>query len=130
VRGTGTSIYFRPDPEIFESTEFDAAWIRENLEIKTYLNRRLRIVFTDKVNGKRDEFQHDGGIAEYLQHLVVHNKLRPVHEDVFAVNQETLREGARVEVSLQWTESPKELIRSFVNGIPTRDGGMHEQGST
>jgi DNA gyrase/topoisomerase IV subunit B len=127
-RGTGTTIYFRPDPEIFESTEFDAEWIRENLDIKTYLNRSLRIVFNDKVNGKRFEFQHDGGIEEYLTHLVGQNKLRPVHDEVFSFAQDTIRDGARIEVTLQWTESPKELVRSFVNGIPTRDGGTHEQG--
>jgi DNA gyrase/topoisomerase IV subunit B len=128
VRGTGTSIYFRPDPEIFESIEYDSEWIRETLEIKTYLNRSLRIVFVDKPNGKRYEFQHDGGIGEYLEFLREQHKARPVHEDVFLVHQETLRDGARVEVALQWTESPKEVIRSFVNGIPTRDGGTHEQG--
>ena len=128
VRGTGTSIYFRPDPEIFESVEFEAEWIRENLEIKTYLNSRLRIYFNDKVNGQRYELHHEGGIQEYLKHLMKEQKVRPVHEDTFVVRQEALSNGSRVEVVLQWTEAPREHIRSFVNGIPTRDGGTHEQG--
>ena len=53
VRGSGTAIYFRPDPEIFESVEFDVGWIKENLEVKTYLNRDLKIVFKDEVNDER-----------------------------------------------------------------------------
>src|SRR5690606_20585220 len=53
---------------------------------------------------------------------------RPVHKEQFVVRQETLVDGARVEVALQWTEAPKESVRSFVNGIPTVDGGTHEQG--
>jgi DNA gyrase B subunit len=127
-RGTGTTIFFRPDDEIFESTEFDADWIHETLEVKTYLNGSLRILFKDELNGKRYDFHHEGGIAEYLEHLVKEEKQRAIHEDLFAVRQNSLQNGARVEVALQWTEAPRELVRSFVNGIPTRDGGTHEQG--
>src|SRR5690625_5381407 len=128
VRGTGTSIYFRPDPEIFESVDFDAEWIRENLEIKTYLNSRLKIYFNDKVNGKRYELHHEGGVQEYLTYLLKEQKVRAVHDETFFVSQDALSDGNRVEVVLQWTEAPREYIRSFVNGIPTRDGGTHEQG--
>lgn len=128
TRGSGTSIFFRPDPQIFETVTFDADWIRENLEIKTYLNKSLKIVFKDEVNGKRYEFHHEGGIGEYLAQLVKDQKERTVHPDAFVLHQETLQDGARVEVALQWTEAPKESVRSFVNGIPTRDGGTHEQG--
>lgn len=128
ARGTGTTIFFRPDPDIFETTEFDADLIRENLEVKTYLNRRLRIVFRNEGDGTRLEFVHEGGIAEYLQALVKAEKARPVHADAFSLVQEQLKDGSRMEVSLQWTEAPRELVKSFVNGIPTRDGGTHEQG--
>lgn len=128
VRGTGTSIYFRPDPEIFESTEFDADWIAENLEVKTYLNRSLRIVFTDQVSGTRHEFHHEGGIEEYLEHIVADANVRAVHKEQFVVNQPALADGHRAEIALLWTEAPREHVRSFVNGIPTRDGGTHEQG--
>ncbi len=128
TRGTGTSIYFRPDPEIFETTEFDPAWIREHLEIKTYLNRNLKIVFRDETSGERYEFQHEGGIVEYLARLVEAQGARVVHPEPFVLIQEELRDGARLEVALQWTEAPRELIKSFVNGIPTTEGGTHEQG--
>lgn len=128
TRGSGTTIYFRPDPEIFETVEFDAAEIAQQLEVKTYLNGSLRIVFKDDTAGTRHEFHHEGGIAEFQQHLLRQGKLRPVHDDPFLVRQQSLSSGSRVEVALQWTESPKETIRSFVNGIPTVDGGTHEQG--
>lgn len=128
TRGTGTSIFFRPDPEIFEDTELDPALIRDTLNVKTYLNRRLRIVFRDEAAGSREEFFHEGGIREYLSALVAEHKAKPVHQETFGIAQEELRDGARVEVALQWTEAPREEVRTFVNGIPTRDGGTHEQG--
>jgi DNA gyrase subunit B/topoisomerase-4 subunit B len=53
---------------------------------------------------------------------------RRVHDEVFLLRQDALSDGARVEVAFLWTESPRELVASFVNGIPTRDGGTHEQG--
>ncbi|WP_457653528.1 DNA gyrase/topoisomerase IV subunit B [Rhodocaloribacter sp.] len=128
TRGTGTTIFFRPDPAIFETTTFDAQWISEQLEVKTYLNGKLRIVFKDEVHQTRTEFHHEGGIAEYLAHLIGDKSARPVHQDAFVLRQDALNNGSRVEVALQWTELPKEYFRSYVNGIPTRDGGTHEQG--
>ena len=128
IRGSGTTITFRPDPTIFDTTTFDADLIKENLEVKTYLNGALRIVFKDEAKGERKEFVHEGGIAEYLGHLITEGKARPIHADPFVLRQEALENGARVEVAFQWTEAPKEFVRSFVNGIPTVDGGTHEQG--
>ncbi len=128
ARGTGTTIFFRPDPSIFETVAFDPEAIQEQLEVKTYLNRTLKIVFKDDVNGKRYEFQHEGGIAEFLRAMIRQAEARTVHDDVFVVAQEELQDGARVEIALQWTEATKESTRSFVNGIPTVDGGTHEQG--
>ena len=128
VRGSGTSIYFAPDPSIFDSVKFDAVHICEQLEIKTYLNRGLRIVFRDESTDKEVEFMHEGGITEYLASLVKAGDIPTVHSDVFSIFQDTLENGIRLELALQWTESTSECLRSYVNGIPTRDGGTHEQG--
>jgi len=128
VRGTGTTITFRADPEIFNETALDIALIRENLEVKTYLNGALRIVLKDETSGERVELQHEGGIAEYLDFLVKDAGTRRVHDEPFVHRQDELSDGARVEVTFLWTEAPKERVVSFVNGIPTRDGGTHEQG--
>ncbi len=126
-RGTGTTIFFRPDPEIFKQTKFDANLIAEQLEIKTYLNASLKITFRNDVLGTKVEFLHDGGIEEYLNSILEKEKIRSLH-DPFVVRQAELSDGARLEVALVWTESPKERTISYVNGIPTRDGGTHEQG--
>jgi len=128
ARGTGTAIFFRPDPEIFESVEFDADWIREQLEVKTYLNKNLRIVFKDEASGDRVELQHEGGIQEYLEHLVEDLQVSTIHEDVFMLEDEDLEAQGRLEIALQWTDAPNQQLHTFVNGIPTQDGGTHEQG--
>ncbi|MBT8400570.1 MAG: type IIA DNA topoisomerase subunit B [Rhodothermia bacterium] len=128
TRGSGTSIFFRPDRDIFDTVEFDAELIRERLEVKTYLNSDLKIVFANEQSGERYEFKHEGGIAEFLEKVVSDKELRVVQQDPFIVRQERLQSGARVEIALQWTESPRETTISYVNGIPTVDGGTHEQG--
>jgi DNA gyrase subunit B/topoisomerase-4 subunit B len=128
TRGTGTTIFFRPDADIFETVDFDALQIRETLEVKTYLNRGLKIVFHDEQEGESYEFVHEGGVAEYLEHIVESLQVHPIHEDVFTLEEDDLEGEGRLEISLQWTDAPKEQIRTFVNGIPTQDGGTHEQG--
>ena len=128
TRSTGTSIYFEPDPDIFESVRFSAARIRSQLEIKTYINRGLRIVFKNEVDNEVNDFHHEGGIVEYLATLVRRNSTKAVHPEVFTVMQDAMVEGCRIEIALQWTEAVKENLNSFVNGIPTRSGGTHEQG--
>jgi DNA gyrase subunit B/topoisomerase-4 subunit B len=128
TRGTGTSIFFRPDADIFETVDFDAGIISENLETKTYLNGALRIAFKNEATGEKHEYHHEGGIEEFLAHKVSEANIRPVHADPFVLRQEDMHDGARVEVILQWSEAPRETLFSYVNGIPTPDGGTHEQG--
>lgn len=128
TRGTGTSIFFRPDADIFETVDFDAGIISENLETKTYLNGSLRIAFKNEATGEKHEYHHEGGIEEFLAHKISENRIRPVHADPFVLRQEGMHDGARVEVTLQWSEAPRESLFTYVNGIPTPDGGTHEQG--
>ena len=128
VRGTGTTITFTPDDEIFSTTDIDAETIKQSLDVKAYLNGALKIVFKNEGTGERVEFHHEGGIVEYLDHLVTAAETRRVHPDPFVVRQPDLDDGLRVELCFVWTEAPRESITSFVNGIPTRDGGTHEQG--
>lgn len=125
ARGTGTSIFFRPDPEIFEQTEFDPALIGERLEVKTFLNKGLRIVFRDESVGKTVEFKHEGGVVDFLSETLKREHKGIVQEKPFVLEQQ---KGLRMELALQWTESTDETFRSYVNTIPTRDGGTHEQG--
>ena len=89
ARGTGTTIFFRPDPTIFPKTQFDASIIRERLEVASYLHRGLKVVFENEAaesgEPKREVFQHDEGIGEYLRRILTERKAKPVHDaqDVF-----------------------------------------------
>ncbi|HSN82676.1 MAG TPA: DNA topoisomerase IV subunit B [Polyangiales bacterium] len=122
----GTQIHFRPDPEIFgKRLELDAARVAERLEAKTYLHRGLKIVFVDEKTGDRKEFEHPGGIVDFLEKLVREHGKPPVHKEPFTIEHE---EDPRFEVALRWTEATDEVIRSYANGIPTPSGGTHENG--
>lgn len=127
-RGSGTSIFFRPDPEIFQTVQFDSSLIAKQLEVKTYLNASLRITFLDEASGQKHVFQHDGGIAEFLDHVILTEGARKIHPDAFVIRQKEIEQGYRVEIALQWTEKTRDCVKSFVNGIPTEDGGTHETG--
>ena len=128
--GRGTAIFFRPDPKIFESTEFDSELIAERLETKTYLQKGLRIVFKDEVAKKRYEFKHEGGISELLDSIITKTGLGLVHIDKIGFSTEVAGEDGEtlVDVVLIWTDDTRERVQTFANGIPTRDGGTHEAG--
>jgi DNA gyrase B subunit len=129
ARGTGTEIFFRPDTQIFEDVTFDAELIASRLEIKTFLNQGLRILFRDQVKNKYHEFKHEGGIKDFLSRIQQESKEAPTHTDIIAMRLDNPSDMVtRVEIALQWTEDTREDIRTFVNGIPTIDGGTHEQG--
>jgi DNA gyrase subunit B len=125
ARGTGTTVFFRPDPTIFPKVEFEAQIIRERLEVASYLHRGVKVTFEDEVAGRKDVFQHAEGLVDYLKKIVVERAAKPVHDAPFALEKEN---GLRLEAVLQWTESTDEHLRSYVNGIPTASGGTHESG--
>src|SRR5688572_27879328 len=62
ARGTGTTVYFRPDPTIFPKVEFDPSVIRERLEIVSYIHKGVRVTFEDETTGKKDVFEHQEGL--------------------------------------------------------------------
>ena len=128
ARGSGTTVFFRPDPKVFPKTEFDGELIRERLEVASYLHKRVRVVLNDETQGSRQVFQHDEGIVNYLNHLVDSRGSTPVHDAVFALSRDHDDTGSKLELVLRWTESTDEHLRSYVNGIPTASGGTHENG--
>ena len=125
ARGTGTTVYFRPDPTIFPKVEFDATVIRERLEITSFLHKGVKVAFDDETSGETITYAHEEGLAEYLRKIVGERGGRPVHEAPFAVARDN---GLRLDCVLQWTEATDEHLRSYVNGIPTGSGGTHESG--
>ena len=132
ARGTGTTVFFRPDATIFPKTEFDAATIRERLEIVSYLHRGLEVVFENQAAApgepKKETFRHEGGLIDYQTRILADRRARPVHEAPFALAREHDETGLKVDVVLQWTEATDEHLRSYANGIPTGSGGTHENG--
>ncbi len=116
ARGTGTTVFFRPDPTIFPKTEFDAAVIRERLEVASYLHKGLKVIFENEAAGpgesKRDVFQHDEGIADYLRKILEERRAKPVHEPPFALTREHDETGLKLDLVMQWTESTDEHVRS------------------
>jgi len=122
----GTAVHFRPDTEIFgKRTAFDPKRVAERLEAKTYLHRGLKIIFVDEKTRERQEFEHPGGIVDFLDKLVAERGKPSVHGEAFTAESEG---EPRLEVALRWTEATDELIRSYANGIPTASGGTHENG--
>jgi DNA topoisomerase IV B subunit len=130
ARGTGTTTSFTPDPQIFgPKLRFDAELIRETLESKSYLHKGVEVVLVDEtVSPKRVEtWKHEGGIEEYIQRLLTDRAkgLVPPGSTPFYKAHEN---GVRLELALAWTEATDELVKSYVNGIPTKSGGTHENG--
>jgi len=125
ARGSGTRISFRPDPTIFDDIQFDPERIRRQLEIKSYLLKGVRFVFRDQVNKESYELQHDGGVADYLDAELRTNQIHRAHDSSFLLEKDN---GVFVDLALAWTDATREKVLSYVNGIPTQDGGTHEQG--
>jgi DNA gyrase subunit B/topoisomerase-4 subunit B len=125
ARGTGTSVYFRPDAAIFPKIEFEPDVIKDRLEVASFLHKGVKVVFDDETSKQKTTFEHANGLLDYLKKIVAERGAKAVHETPFALNKD---EGLRVDLVLQWTEATDEHIRSYVNGIPTGSGGTHENG--
>ena len=126
TRRKGTTIHFRPDFQIFgKALAFDVERIRERLEAKSYLHRGLRVALKDEKTGEKWEFHHPGGIVEYLGKLITERGKPAIHPQLFSIDRAA---DPRLEVALAWTEGTDERIQSYANGIPTPQGGTHENG--
>ncbi len=125
-RGRGTTIFFRPDDDIFRRTLFNSETIRQHLEDVSYIHGGLTIVFRDEQKGETHELSHPDGIAAYIAKVINESGRKAVHELLFAIDRD--EKEARVEIVLKWSESTDEHVRSYVNGIRTHAGGTHENG--
>ncbi|PYR63057.1 MAG: DNA topoisomerase IV subunit B [Acidobacteria bacterium] len=125
ARGTGTTVYFHPDPTIFPKVEFDPAIIRERLEVVSYIHKGVKVTFENEADGTKEVFQHEEGLADYLKKIVAERGAKPVHEAPFTLARDA---SPKLDLVLQWTEATDEHIRSYANGIPTGSGGTHENG--
>jgi len=121
---TGTYVYFRPDPQIFETLNFKYDLVKGKLRSLAFLNKGLRIVLKDLRNGLSEEFKYDGGLIEFVKFL--NEGVQAIHDDV--LYYEDQEENIKVEVALQYTDAPYETLLAYVNDIQTEDGGTHVAG--
>ena len=128
ARGSGTTVFFRPDSTIFPKVEFDADIIKQRLEVSSYLHKGVKIVFENEAANEKVTFQHDEGLADYLKTILRERSATPIHEASFTLSKDSDESAIRLDIALQWTQSTDEHVRSYVNGIPTGSGGTHENG--
>ncbi|HCQ74614.1 MAG TPA: DNA topoisomerase (ATP-hydrolyzing) subunit B [Clostridiales bacterium] len=123
---TGTTVRFKPDPEMFEETVYDYDVLHTRMREQAFLNGGLYISTEDKREGKeqKDEMCYEGGIREFVS-FINQNKT-PLHNDVIYMKGE--RDDSEAEIALQYNDSYNEIIVSFANNIHTPEGGMHETG--
>lgn len=121
---TGTKVWFKPDPEIFEELEFSFDTLKQRLRELAFLNRGISVVLSDERNGVSKEYLFEGGIVSFVEHLnkskdVLHPK--PIY---ISGNKDT----TMVEVAIQYNDSYIENMFSYVNNINTQEGGTHLSG--
>ncbi len=123
---TGTTVTFKPDPEVFtETTIFKYEILSKRLQELAFLNKGLRIILQDlREENKKDEFVYNGGVIEYVKMLNKNKK--PLHENV--VHVEGSENDIFIEVALQYNDSYNPAIYSYTNNINTYEGGTHEDG--
>jgi DNA gyrase subunit B len=123
---TGTTITFKPDPQIFTELRFSYDTLANRLREMAYLNAGLRITITDERDGERktEVFHFEGGIIEFVEYL--RGSRKALHPKVVYIEAE--REEADIQVALQYDDGYNENTFTFVNNINTHEGGSHLTG--
>lgn len=121
---TGTRVTFLPDPEIFETTEFNFDVLAHRLRELAFLNRGVQIQLIDEATEKESTFKYDGGLISFVEHL---NKTKdPIYKEVIYISKEI--DDNSIEVAIQYNDSFVESVFSFANNIATHEGGTHLSG--
>ena len=124
---TGTTVTFKPDPDIFDTDIFDYETLKTRVRELAFLNKGLRLTLRDDRDDEDttgETFHYEGGISEYVKYLNL-NKT-PIQSDIIHLSGED--EGVFFEVAMQYNTGYTDNIYSFVNNINTHDGGTHEEG--
>ena len=127
---TGTTIRFKPDPEIFrETTEYDFETLERHLRESAFLNAGLCITLADRRDPK-NEIEHtycyEGGLSSFVDYLTVSRGQTPLHET--PIHFSAMHGDRSAEIAMQYTDSYNETMLSFANNVRTVDGGTHETG--
>ncbi len=124
---TGTTVTFKPDPEIFDSDIYDYDTLKTRIRELAFLNKGLSLTLRDdrdEEDTQGEKFLYEGGISEYVR--FINKGKNAIHEDIIHLEGED--EGVFFEVAMQYTDAYNDNIYSFVNNINTHDGGTHEEG--
>lgn len=144
---TGTVQTFWPDPEVFETVEFDFETLRTRFHQMSFLNKGLRITLIDEragavaegeeVTGDDDgaekaarevSYRYDEGLHDYVKYLVKTKRAEIIHENPIYFEAEDEEKKIFMELAMQWTNGYSETLNTFANTINTTEGGMHEEG--
>ncbi len=122
---TGTTVRFKPDAQIFETTIFEFDVLKTRLQELAFLNKGLRITLSDKrEEGRSESFYYEGGLVQFIEYL--NEAKEAITPSVISIDN--TRDDVVVDVALQYNDSYSETILSFVNNINTIDGGTHLSG--
>jgi DNA gyrase subunit B len=123
---TGTTITFWPDPQIFETTEWNFETLSRRMQEMAFLNKNLAITITDERQDEPRvmEYVYAGGIADFVRYINASKDA--VHNSVVDFGEEA--EGISVEIAMQWSSAYTESVHTFANTINTAEGGTHEEG--
>ena len=125
---TGTTVRFKPDPEMFDDTVYNYETLHTRMRQQAFLNAGLKISISDKrsEDGESDILQYDGGIREYVSYINNGIGKTLIHDDV--IYMAGTKDDAMAEIAMQYSDSYYENIISFANDVHTPEGGMHEAG--
>src|SRR5262245_61174161 len=120
----GTKVSFKPDVQIFETTEYSFDTLAQRLRELAFLNGGILITIDDERDGKSHRFQYEGGIVSFVTHL---NKNKAVvnEKPIFMKGE---KDGIDAEIALQWNDAYSEMVFTFANNINTHEGGTHLSG--
>ncbi len=120
----GTKVTFKPDPQIFEVSEFSFDTLAQRLRELAFLNGGVTITIDDERDGKAHKFLYEGGIVSFVQYL--NQNKSPVNDKPIYMRGE--KDGIDAEIALQWNDGYAEMLYSFANNINTHEGGTHLSG--
>jgi DNA gyrase subunit B len=118
---TGTTVHWMPDSSIFETTDYNFDTLSQRLRELAFLNKGIRIQFTDERSGRKHNFRYEGGIVSFVKYLNENKTVLHPHPITFARE----RDRVQAEVALQYNDAYVETVFSFVNNINTIEGGTH-----
>jgi DNA gyrase subunit B len=127
---TGTTQTFWPNPDIFETVEFDFETLRARFQQMAFLNKGLRITLTDE-RGEEDvveSYRYERGLVDYVEYLNKAKKNELIHDEIIAFESEDTERRISLEVAMQWTNGYTESVHTYANTINTHEGGTHEEG--